>query len=58
MEFSGKMKSQAFHLSLENTYFEKPHGGGGGGVQMDPRDVVGLSMSRFFVFYYFDAVIC
>ena len=29
MKFSGKMKNQGFHLSLENIYFEKPHGGGG-----------------------------
>ena len=43
-------KKQGFILSLENTIFEKPQGGGGGG-QFDPSlpTVLGLSacISRF-----------
>ena len=40
MKFSGKMKNQGFHLSLENIYFEKPHGDGGeggGGFKWTPE---------------------
>ena len=53
MKFSGKMcfkiilrftKSQGFTLYLEDTYLEKPQGGVGGGVQIDPPPaVLGLS---------------
>ena len=48
MKFSGKMylmiilkvtKNQGFTLSLKDTFFEKPQGGGG---QIDPPAVLGL----------------
>ena len=49
MKFSGKMclmiilkvtKKQGFTLSLEDTFFEKPQGGGGEGGQIDPPPAV------------------
>ena len=52
MKFSGKMyfkiilkatKNQRFTLSLEDTFFEKPQGGG----QIDPPAVFGLRTMRF-----------
>ena len=50
MKFSGKMcfkiilkvtKNQGFTLSLEDTFFEKPKGGGG--VKLTPPAVLGLT---------------
>ena len=50
MKFSGKMcikimlkvtKNQGFIFSLEDTFFEKPRGGG---RQIDPPVVLGLSL--------------
>ena len=35
-------KNQGFIFSLEDTFFEKPRGGGGG--QIDPPVVLGLSL--------------
>ena len=50
MKFLGKMcclmiilkvtKNHGFTLSLEDTFFEKPKGWGGGGVQTDPLPAV------------------
>ena len=39
-------KNQGFTLSLEDTFFEKPQGGEGGGGQIDPPAVLGLKLSR------------
>ena len=58
MKFSGKMwvviilkvtKKQAFTLSLEDTYFEKPQGAWGG-EQMDPSPPVVLGLRLVYSF--------
>ena len=60
MKFSGKMclmiilkvtKNQGFTLFLEDTFFEKPQGGGG---QIDPPAVLGLKFVIAFKFLDID----
>ena len=54
MKFSGKMclmtllkvtKNQSFTITLEDTYFKKPQGGGGG-VKLTPPAVLGLKVTK------------
>ena len=41
-------KKLGLHLSLEDTFLEKPQAGGGGGVgQFDPPAVLGLNIRTF-----------
>ena len=53
MKFSGKMclmiilENQGFTLSLEDTFFEKPQGGGGQFDSRPPAQAV-LGLKRFF----------